>query len=109
MVEEDFQPNANVGIVAYGASTRSARHALKIARKRGLKVDLLTLLTIWPFAEPHIEKMTKKLDRIIIPEMNSGQLALEIERIAGIDKVTRISLTNGEMVTPEMILDAIEA
>ena len=108
MDERNEQPGSKIGIIAYGASARSARHALKIARNRGLQVDLLTLLTIWPFAEKQVEELAQKVDRIIVPEMNQGQLALEIERIAGREKVTRLNLANGEMITPEMILAAIE-
>jgi 2-oxoglutarate ferredoxin oxidoreductase subunit alpha len=109
MVDEDYQPGAKVGIIAYGASARSARHAMKVARQKGQAVDLLTLFTIWPFAEAQVEKLAAKVDRIIVPEMNAGQIALEIERVVGREKVTRITLTNGEMVTPEMILECIEA
>jgi 2-oxoglutarate ferredoxin oxidoreductase subunit alpha len=46
--------------------------------------------------------------RIVVPEMNLGQLALEVERVAGRHKVVRVSRGNGEMVTPQMVLDAIE-
>jgi 2-oxoglutarate ferredoxin oxidoreductase subunit alpha len=109
MVDENYQPDSKVGIVTYGASARSARHAMKIARKKGSSVDLLTLFTIWPFAETQVAAMAEKVDRIVVPEMNAGQIALEIERIVGKDKVTRLNTTNGEMVTPEVILEAIEA
>jgi hypothetical protein len=40
--------------------------------------------------------------------MNKGQLALEVERIVGRQKVVRVNRANGEMVTPQMILEAIE-
>jgi hypothetical protein len=40
--------------------------------------------------------------------MNLGQLALEVERVAGRHKVVRVNRANGEMVTPQMILEAIE-
>jgi 2-oxoglutarate ferredoxin oxidoreductase subunit alpha len=82
---------------------------MKVARQKGQAVDLLTLFTIWPFAEAQVERLAAKVDRIIVPEMNAGQIALEIERVVGREKVTRITLTNGEMVTPEMILECIEA
>ena len=108
LVDEDYVPDSKVGIIAYGASARSARHAIKVARKNGHPVDLLTLFTIWPFAETQVEQLAAKVDRIIVPEMNAGQIVLEVERIAGRENVTRINLTNGEMVTPEMILESIE-
>ena len=47
--------------------------------------------------------------RMIVPEMNLGQLALEVERVAGRHKVVRVNRADGEMVTPQMILEAIEA
>ena len=108
LFDEDCQPDARVAILSYGASARSARHASKIARSRGLKVDLLTLLTIWPFPEARVEALGERVKRIIVPEMNRGQLAGEVERMVGRKKVRRVSLANGEMVAPQMILDAME-
>jgi 2-oxoglutarate ferredoxin oxidoreductase subunit alpha len=108
MVEEDFQPDAKVGIIAYGVSARSARHALKLARQQDRKVDMLTLLTIWPFASAQVEALADKVECIIVPEMNQGQVASEVERLVGRQKVLRVNQTNGEMVTPAMILDALE-
>ena len=107
LVEQDNIPGAKTAIVAYGATARSARHALKIARAKGVKVDMLTLLTIWPFPEAQLEALAERVDRIIVPEMNLGQLALEVERIVGRKRVVRVNRANGEMVTPQLILDAI--
>jgi 2-oxoglutarate ferredoxin oxidoreductase subunit alpha len=109
MVETDVEPGARTLLISYGATARTARHALKLARARGLKVDLLTLLTIWPFPVALVESMGEQVERLIVPEMNLGQLALEVERMAGRKKVKRVTRANGEMVTPQMILDAIEA
>jgi len=55
-----------------------------------------------------IDRISHSAKRIVVPEMNLGQLALEVERIAGRKKVVRVNLANGEMITPQMILDAIE-
>jgi 2-oxoglutarate ferredoxin oxidoreductase subunit alpha len=107
MVEEDGA-DARTVVVTYGASARSARHAVKLARQRRCKVGMVTLLTIWPFAEDVIAHISRSARRIIVPEMNLGQLALEVERVAGRDKVVRVNRADGEMVTPQMILDAIE-
>jgi 2-oxoglutarate/2-oxoacid ferredoxin oxidoreductase subunit alpha len=49
--EEDGIDGANTVVIAYGATARSARHAVKLARQHRHKVGLVTLLTIWPFAE----------------------------------------------------------
>lgn len=109
MVEEDGLEGIRTAVVAYGASARSARHAVKMARTRGCRIGMLTLLTVWPFPEALIEQLGDRVDRIIVPEMNLGQMALEVERMVGRKKVVRVNRANGEMVTPQMILDAIEA
>jgi 2-oxoglutarate/2-oxoacid ferredoxin oxidoreductase subunit alpha len=108
LVEEDTQPGARVALLSYGASARSARHALKQARAQGKKVDMLTVLTVWPFPEAQVEALGERVERIVVPEMNLGQLAYEVERIVGRKKVRRVTRANGEMVTPQMILDALE-
>jgi 2-oxoglutarate/2-oxoacid ferredoxin oxidoreductase subunit alpha len=108
LYEEDGLEGARTVVVAYGATARSARHAVKMARHRRHKVGLVTLLTIWPFAEKVIERAAESAHHIVVPEMNLGQLALEVERVAGRRKVSRVNRANGEMVTPQMILDALE-
>ncbi len=108
LVAEDAQEGARVGLLSYGCTARAARHALKIARARGEKVDLLTLFTLWPFPEKQVEAFGERVDRVIVAEMNLGQLAYEVERVVGRKKVVRVTRANGEMVTPQMILDAME-
>jgi 2-oxoglutarate ferredoxin oxidoreductase subunit alpha len=82
---------------------------MKLARACGQKVSLLTLLTLWPFPEEEVEALGEQVDRIIVPEMNLGQLAYEVERMVGRKKVRRVTRANGEMVTPQMVVQAIEA
>jgi 2-oxoglutarate/2-oxoacid ferredoxin oxidoreductase subunit alpha len=108
LYEDDGAEAAKTVVVSYGATARSAKHAVKLARHRRSRVGVITLLTIWPFAEELISQIAESAQHIIVPEMNRGQLALEVERVAGRRKVTRVNRTNGEMVTPQMILDAIE-
>ena len=109
MVEEDYEPGARVALLSFGCSARTARHAMKTLRARGKKVDMLTLFTIWPFPEKQVEALGERVDRIIVPEMNLGQLALEVERMVGRKKVRRVTRANGEMVTPQMVIEALEA
>jgi len=108
LVKEDYEPGATIALLSYGCSARTARHALKLARARGQKVDMLTLFTIWPFPEKQVEALGERVGHIIVPEMNLGQLALEVERIVGRKKVRRVTRANGEMVTPQMVLDAMD-
>ncbi|MGQ9600294.1 MAG: 2-oxoacid:acceptor oxidoreductase subunit alpha [Anaerolineae bacterium] len=110
MWEEDSIDDARVLIVAYGATARSARQAIKIARARyGRKVGLLRLKTLWPFPEEAVERAAEDVQRVIVAEMNLGQMALEVERVVGRKKVVRVGRADGQMVTPDQIVDAIRA
>ena len=109
LYQTDYQPGARTAILSYGASARTARHAMKQLRAKGEKVNLFTVQTIWPFPEAAVEELADSVDQIIVPEMNLGQMALEVERVAGRKKVVRVNRANGEMVTPDMILSAVEA
>jgi 2-oxoglutarate ferredoxin oxidoreductase subunit alpha len=109
LYDEDGTDSMTALVIAYGATARSARHAVQLARQRRHKVGLLTLLTIWPFAEQEVANLARSVRRIIVPEMNLGQIAMEVERVAGRQKVIRVNCANGEMVPPHKILSAIEA
>ncbi len=108
MSEEEWTQGARTVVVAYGSTARAARHAVRMARARRRKAGLVKLLTLWPFNEEIIERIARTTRRIIVPEMNLGQLALEVERVAGRAKVQRVNRANGELPTPAQILDAIE-
>jgi len=108
MAEEEWTKGARTVVVTYGCTVRSARHAVRMARDRRHKVGLVKLLTLWPFAEETIERVAHTARRIIVPELNLGQLALEVERVAGRHKVRRVNRADGEMLTPQQILAAIE-
>ena len=110
MWEEDGIQDARVLVVAYGSTSRAARQALKIARARyGRKVGLLRLKTLWPFPEKVLERAAENVQRVIVAEMNLGQIALEVERIVGRGRVLRVGRADGQIVTPEQIVDAMRA
>jgi len=94
--------------VACGGVARSARRAVIEAREQGIKAGLLKLKTIWPFADKEIEKAGENARRVIVPEMNLGQLAHEVEWVLGRKRnIVKVNKINGEAITPREILDAI--
>jgi 2-oxoglutarate/2-oxoacid ferredoxin oxidoreductase subunit alpha len=108
MWDQDGIEDARTLLVAYGSPARSARQAIKLARARyGRKVGLLRLKTLWPFPEKALERAAENVQRVIVVEMNLGQIALEVERLVGRGKVQRVGRADGQMVTPEQILDAM--
>ena len=108
LYDHDSVADAETLVIAYGAAARAARSAVDMARERGRKVGFLKLKTIWPFAEEVVEHAAARLHRVVVPELNRGQLALEVERVVGRHKVRRINRADGEMIQPAEILATIE-
>ena len=106
--EDEHLQRAEVLVVAYGATARSAQRAVDLARRQGNRVSLLRLRTLWPFPEERVESAAERLHRVIVPEMNLGQLALEVERVVGKHKVVRVGRADGQLVDPQDIIEAIE-
>lgn len=106
--ETDGDQDARTIVIAYGSVARAASEAIKMARAKRRKVGLLRLQTLWPFPTRIVGEMCHDARRVIVPEMNLGQMAIEVERIVGDRKVRRVNRIDGEMITPQQILNAME-
>jgi 2-oxoglutarate ferredoxin oxidoreductase subunit alpha len=106
-LQEEWVEKAATIVVAYGATARSAREAVKIARQQGRKLGLIKLFTLWPFPEKTFRRLARQGKRFVIAEMNLGQLSLELERIVGRKKVRGVHRADGQLITPDQILDAV--
>jgi len=94
--------DARIGVVAYGFTARSVLFAVERLRKESIRVGLLRLGTIWPFAEEAIRSLGDHVDCIFVPEMNRGQIAGEVQKFASCE-VVPFGQTNGEIVHPTRI------
>ena len=109
IVEEDGVEGADVVIVAYGITARVSRRAIQMARDKGLKVGLLRLICVWPFPEKLIRELAPKVKALVMPELNMGQVVIELERCAGGKcKVISVPHPGGTVHKPAEILEAIE-
>jgi 2-oxoglutarate ferredoxin oxidoreductase subunit alpha len=107
-VEENLQENADVGVIAYGSPARSANRAVKLARQEGIAVSLLALLTLWPFPVKHVRRLGGQVSDIVVPELNLGQVAHEVEwAVEGKSRVHRLSRVDGEPINPGEVLRKI--
>ncbi len=106
--EEIQVGDADVIVCAYGITARIARFAVQKARDEGIRVGLLKLITVWPFAEERIRELSSQVKAFVVPEINYGQIVLEVERCAG-SKVKTILVPHmgGDVHWPQTILDAI--
>jgi 2-oxoglutarate ferredoxin oxidoreductase subunit alpha len=80
--EEEQTEGADVVVVTYGITARVARLGIDMAREKGIKVGSVRLVVIWPFAEKRIRELAGSVGALVVPEINYGQLVLEVERCA---------------------------
>jgi 2-oxoglutarate ferredoxin oxidoreductase subunit alpha len=101
--------DAEVVVVAYGISVRSAKRAAAEAREIGIKAGVVKLNTIWPFPEEMIRDLARKARALIMPEINYGQMVLELERCAGgLCPVRLVPHAGGAIIQPERIVTALK-
>ena len=105
LLDEDIRDEDNIVVVSYGSTVRSAISAVNEAREEGIKAGWLKLKTIWPFADEKIKEIAEKADKIIVPELNQGQLIREVERhVAGKAEVVGINRYDGTLIKPEHVM-----
>ena len=106
MLYETFlMEDATAAIIAYGCTARSAKSAVLMLRKEGMKVGLLKLSTLWPFPRVAVETLPEQVQDLVVPEMNMGQLYREVVRVAhGRFRVRKVSRIDGELITPQEII-----
>ncbi|MBA7696674.1 2-oxoglutarate oxidoreductase subunit KorA [subsurface metagenome] len=108
-LEEDGTQDAEVVVLTYGISARVSRIAIERARDEGIRVGMLRLITVWPFPEDRIRDLAKQVKSFVVPEINYGQIVLEVERCAcGMAKIVLVPHMGGRVHAPETILEAIE-
>jgi 2-oxoglutarate ferredoxin oxidoreductase subunit alpha len=105
---ESGTEGADVVVVSYGITSRVARMGVELARKKGLKVGEMRLEVVWPFAETRIRELSKKVKAFVVPEINYGQIVLEVERCAaGRAAAILVPHGGGGVHDPEDICNAI--
>ncbi len=106
--EEDGVDDAEVVVVAYGITARVARMGIDLARAEGVKVGFLRLIVVWPFPEKRIHELANKVKAFVVPEINYGQMVLEVERCAaGKAPAVLVPHGGGGVHDPEDICKAI--
>jgi len=108
-VERLYLEDADIAFVTYGASARPAESAVEMGRKNGIKVGMLRLKIVWPFPEKEILQLAKQVDKIIVPEMNLGQIYHPITEFSyGHCDVVSAPKIGGEMHYPNELYKYLE-
>jgi len=108
--EEFMTEDAEIVVVAFGASSRVARSAIKAAREEGIKVGMIRPITVWPFPDKTIEKVVPTAKKFLCVEMNMGQMVDDVRLVVnGRKPVEFFGRTGGVIPTPAEVLDQIRA
>jgi 2-oxoglutarate ferredoxin oxidoreductase subunit alpha len=108
--EEYLTDDADVLIVAYGASSRIAYSAVNSARAEGIKAGLLRPITLWPFPKKQIAKAADKAKDVLVVEMSMGQMVDDVRlAVNGKRPVHFFGRTGGVVPTPAEILAQIKS
>jgi 2-oxoglutarate ferredoxin oxidoreductase subunit alpha len=99
--KEYFTEDAEVLVISYGATARSAFHMVEDRRERGEKVGLLELQSLWPFPRETVREKCEGRSRVLVAEMNRGQIFQEVRK--AVSRPRKVYLANrfdGVLISP---------
>lgn len=101
--------DCEIAIVSYGCTSRGIYETVEKAEERGIQIGFVRLRTIWPFPDKTVNKLAEKADKIVVPELNLGQIVHEVKRaVDGSAEVVPLNkIGGGELITPEEMLTEI--
>ncbi len=106
--KEYWTEDAEILLISFGSSARTALHMVEARRQRGLKIGLLELQTLWPFPRQLVRRMCKGRTHVLVVEMNMGQVCQEVRK--AVTRPERVYLANrfdGLSISPADILGVL--
>lgn len=100
--------DAQVAVIAYGITTRAARAAVTTLRENGTRAGCLDLQTLWPFPESLVAELARRVEAILVPELNLGQLIWPVRAaVEGLARVRPLNRADGQLFAPDEIAHAL--
>ena len=107
--EEYLCQDADLVLVAYGASARVARSAVTKARQQGYKVGLVRPISLWPFPVEALNRAAAQAKSFLVVEMSMGQMVEDVKlAIQCKIPVHFYGRTGGMIPTPAQVLEDVE-
>jgi 2-oxoglutarate ferredoxin oxidoreductase subunit alpha len=104
--EAYFLDDSEIFLITYGFTARTSLFVVKRLRKEGKKVGLLRVKTLWPFPEEAVAEVVKRVKKVMVPEMNQGQVVGEVRKLCP-GEVIPLNQTDGEIIRPETLTEAL--
>ncbi len=99
--------DAEVAIITFGAVSRSAIRAVKMARARGIKAGFLQLVTLFPFPKNAVDSVLRQCRAVLVPEMNMGQIVREVRAVNQTATLKQLNRFDGLLITPDQIFEKL--
>ena len=94
--------------ITFGCMSRCTKDAVDYLIEQGIKAGLFTVKTVWPFPEDRVKELSSKAKNIYVPELNYGQMVLEVQRVCDSScNIIGINKYNGEIITPDDIIEKV--
>lgn len=107
--EEILCDDADYLIVAFGSAARIARKVLENCRAEGIRIGLLRPITLWPFPQKEIARLSKQVRGMLSLEINAGQMIQDIRlAVQGACPVEHNGRMGGMVPTPDEVIDALK-
>lgn len=107
--EEYLTDDAEVIVVAYGASSRIVRSAVDMARAEGIKAGSFRPVTLWPYPKKQLEEAALRAKKVLVVEMSMGQMVQDVRLfVNGRRPVEFFGHTGGIVPTPAEVLAEIK-
>lgn len=106
--ESYLTEDADIVVVAYGATARIVKSAVNQARSIGIKVGLFRPITLWPFPVEEINQAIENCNQVLCVEMSMGQMIDDVKLAINCSRpVSFYGRTGGIIPTPKEVLNKI--
>jgi len=107
--EELFIKDAQIVLVAYGTMARIARSVVNKLRQDGQRIGLVRPISLWPFPNDIMGKVSKNIKAFLVVEMSYGQMVEDVKLSnLGNCKVEFLGRAGGGIPTEEEIINKIK-
>lgn len=100
--------DADIIVVAYGASARIAKKSVDLAREQGLKVGLFRPITLFPFPSAALDQLAENAKAFLTFELSAGQMVEDVQLAIQCRRpVDFYGRMGGAVPSPNEVLEAI--
>jgi 2-oxoglutarate ferredoxin oxidoreductase subunit alpha len=101
--------DAGLVVVSFGSVARIIKSSIKMARDQGMKVGLFRPLTLYPYPEADLNKLSQQVKHFFVVELNTGQMVEDVK--LSVDKGAQVDFYGrppGSIPTPNELFDEIK-